>query len=204
MANANGDAWDIASPVGATEAVGAGANEIRVLREGVGTRMSKEHVTLAASGVGGEHKLGSAIAYIGDYSSAYPVNRPDGETLTAADLGRLAYNTDDGKTKILTNHTGPVWTEIPTYNPVAFGDGEESVTFPNGMIMKMGIIATGATTGTLTYGDSFTGVTSVILSVEDAAAEYPDFASITAYDTDGFDWIVQAVATDIHWLAIGW
>jgi len=113
MANTEAADWDELSPVSATEAVGAGAAEIRNLRAGLADRIGKEHIIPSATGLGGEHKAGSAIIYIGDYSEAYPTTQPDGTALAATDLGRLAYNTDDGNFYILTNHVGPVWTLYP-------------------------------------------------------------------------------------------
>ncbi len=142
-ANTDGDSWSETSPVGATETVGAGALEIRSLRAAVRQRLLKEHVAPAASNVGGEHKAGSAVSYIGDYSDAYPTLRPDASTtLTADDLGRVAYNTDDGEYRVLTNHVGPVWTKIASpysIDPMTgSNDSDGTITFPNGMIMKWG------------------------------------------------------------------
>ena len=112
MANTEAADWDELSPVSATEAVGAGAAEIRNLRAGLADRIGKEHIIPSATGLGGEHKAGSALIFIDDYSAAYPTTQPDGTALVAADLGRIAYNTDDGILKVLTNHVGPVWTRM--------------------------------------------------------------------------------------------
>ncbi len=66
MANPNADAWDETSPA-AGDVVFVGAAQIRNLRGAVRQRFLKEHVAPAASNVGGEHKAGSAVSYIGDY-----------------------------------------------------------------------------------------------------------------------------------------
>lgn len=95
-----GTGWDITHPlVGAAH--GLLAYEIQDLRKGIGIRSDKEHKTLAASSAGGEHKQGSAIAWIQD---TQPTTRPDGTTdLNADDLGRLWYDTTaPGKLKVLT------------------------------------------------------------------------------------------------------
>ena len=65
---ANGSSEDLGEtfPAGA-EMVSAGAAEIRFLRAAARTRLLKEHVEPAAENVGGEHKAGSAMIYIGDY-----------------------------------------------------------------------------------------------------------------------------------------
>ena len=110
MAHTDSTEWNETYPTDA-EYVELGAREIRLLRAAVRTRLLKEHVEPAGSNVGGEHKAGSAVSYIGDYSEAFPTQRPDGATnFTADDLGRLAYNTNDGLYYILTNHSPVTWT----------------------------------------------------------------------------------------------
>lgn len=99
-----GTGWDIASP-GDAEFVPNGAKEIRDLRKGAAIRHDKEHVALAATSGGGEHKPGSAVAY---YGGAAPTTRPDGVTaLSAADVGRLWV--DAG---VLKAYTGATWSGI--------------------------------------------------------------------------------------------
>jgi len=93
MANSTNQDWDINSPAG-TDAQSDGDNEIRVLRDATGDRLAKEHIAPAALGVGGEHKAGSAVAYI---QSGAPTLQPDAATALAstADDGRLWVDLDD-------------------------------------------------------------------------------------------------------------
>lgn len=115
MAHTDTDGWNENYPA-ASESVSYGDNEIVFLRGAVRTRLLKEHVEPAAANAGGEHLAGSAKVYIGDYSVAFPTQRPDAATnFTADDLGRIAYDTDSGGFKVLTNHVGPVWTPLSPF-----------------------------------------------------------------------------------------
>jgi hypothetical protein len=72
-------------------------------------RLAKEHVTPAASSVGGEHKQGSAIDW---FQTTAPTTRPDGVTaLTTDDLGRTWCDTTNNVLKMLTAIGSPnTWT----------------------------------------------------------------------------------------------
>ncbi len=122
MANTTNDNWDEAAPT-LTDERRDGAQEIRVLRGGVGDRLGKEHVDPAAAGVGGEHIKGSAMVYS---QAAAPTLKPDGVTaLDAADAGRLWHDTDNDK---LFMYDGSDWTtevspETHTANTLYAHDG---------------------------------------------------------------------------------
>lgn len=108
MPNTTPDDWDITSPAD-DEPLRDGAREVRVLREGLGDRLDREHEELAAAGAGGEHKAGSAKAYFDD---ADPTNRPDAATpLDADDAGRLFVNTLDGANQIQV-WDGTAWIDV--------------------------------------------------------------------------------------------
>jgi len=129
MANGSAGAWDVDSPTNAEDA-GSGASEIRYLREGVGTRMSKEHATLATGGAGGEHVAGSAFSYYETGAEeSVPTERPNGDSLTSADNGRLWYRTDTGAIYVYIHST---WTLVKAgdyvANSVLGTDLEESPT----------------------------------------------------------------------------
>ncbi len=189
MANGDADAWDETSPA-AGDVVSVGAAQIRYLRGAVRQRLLKEHVEPAAGNVGGEHKAGSAVSYIGDYSGAFPTLRPDGATtLTADDLGRLAYNTDDGQYRILTNHVGPVWS-IPGYTPTTVYDGEESITFPNGLILKHGFKTQAGVTDVVAFDEAFpNALISVTVTIDNSSSQSMSSgpSCIDSEDVNGFD-----------------
>lgn len=108
MPNTTPDDWDITSPAD-DEPLRDGAREVRVLREGLGDRLDREHEELATAGAGGEHKAGSAKAYFDD---ADPTNRPDAATpLDADDAGRLFVNTLDGANQIQV-WDGTAWIDV--------------------------------------------------------------------------------------------
>jgi hypothetical protein len=105
-----GTGWDITAPSN-DDPISDSAQEQRDLRRGVGIRSDKEHVALAASSVGGEHKAGSAKVYA---STSAPTQRPDGSTVfTADDKGRLWVNETDDK-DILSYYDGSSWSEVVT------------------------------------------------------------------------------------------
>ena len=100
MANSSdGLSYDQTTPVSANPRKD-GPAEILGIRKGMKLRLDKEHVALATMSAGpdlatggGEHRLGSARAYI---TSTEPTNRPDGQTLASADNGRLWVDTTTG------------------------------------------------------------------------------------------------------------
>ena len=103
--------WDEAHPNSA-DLQSNGPVEITDVRIGARIRLAKEHMTMAAGSVGGEHKAGSALSYIG-LGASPPTLRPDGATaFTATDLGRLWFNTTTNQLNALTA-VGPVtWTPV--------------------------------------------------------------------------------------------
>lgn len=101
-----GTGWDTTAPAD-SDLRSLGAKEIRDLRLAMGIRLNKEHVTLASSSAGGEHKAGSAVAYT-DPTVSFPVNKPDGSTiLDSADEGRLAIIA--GKLFVYTGDDTDLW-----------------------------------------------------------------------------------------------
>lgn len=113
MANdGTGNGWDTLSPANGA-LISQGAQEIRDLRLGSGTRLGKEHVDPAAGAIGGEHIAGSAMIY---YGASAPTKRPDGSTnLNTSDIGRLWMDSDDGQFYMWL---GSVWSAFtfPTAN----------------------------------------------------------------------------------------
>lgn len=106
MPNTGANDWDEGHPL-ITDPRRDGAGEILNLRKAVRLRLDKEHSASASSGEGGEHKQGSAVAYV---SNTAPTLRPDGSTsLDSDDEGRLWYEEDTG---YLHYWTGAAWTQI--------------------------------------------------------------------------------------------
>lgn len=106
--------WNEAEPT-VDSFVHDGATEIQDLRKGVDIRASKEHKAYADDSVGGEHLLGSAVAY---YGSAYPGLRPDGVTnLDTDDTGRIFVETNG----VPHLWDGTQWTFLMILNPAQVG-----------------------------------------------------------------------------------
>ena len=113
--------------------------------------------------------------------------------------------------KLLGNVSGGTAnvTEVSTtdvsksgFTPTTFG-AEESVTLPNGLVMKMGRAAVSGTTTAITFGAAFG---TAIMSVQVTSEKGTDLtgASLDNIATDHFDVIHTSGATHINWFAIGY
>ena len=106
----DGTGWNVAAP-NDEALVGNTYKEIQDLRKGVGIRLDKEHVTVASSSAGGEHKQGSARAFFQD---AAPTTQIDGSAWVAGDKGSLWFDTNaspDNLVYVLTDHASTgTWT----------------------------------------------------------------------------------------------
>lgn len=108
-------------------------------------------------------------------------------------------------TKLATSESIKAYVDAsaPIFTPSTYA-GEESVTLPNGLIMKMGIEPQSGATGTVTYGAAFpTSVVSVNITPVDTLARSTSLA-ITASSSSAFSWISNSNHTAIHWQAIGY
>lgn len=106
MANNTVDDWDKNSPAN-SDALSVGAQETRLLREGVGDRIAKEHEAPAGSGDGGEHLEGSAKVY---RQAEAPTKKPDGvDDLDSDDEGRVFVDSDNENVQ---TYDGSSWNDI--------------------------------------------------------------------------------------------
>lgn len=113
--------------------------------------------------------------------------------------------------KVLGNISGGTAnvTEVATtdiskagFDPSAYA-AEESVTLPNGMVMKMGRTGVTGTTSAITFGTAFD---TAIVSVQVTSEKATDLtgASVDNIATDHFDVIHTDGTTHINWFAIGY
>lgn len=116
MANATAQDHDITHPVTATGKTNEGAQEIRLVRSSLADRLDKEHVTIAASGAGGQHKAGSAFAFYNADPGTNITTTLDGVTLSNDDNGRLAV---DLTAPTLQVYVHPSWTDF-AYVPLSW------------------------------------------------------------------------------------
>ena len=116
--------------------------------------------------------------------------------------------TSDSATALATQQSIKAYVDSQTgFNPSTY-TGQESVTFPNGMIMKMGEVTSSSSSTTVTFGTAFPNdVVSVIASsIKSGAANNDSDANISSVSTTGFT--VSRVTgtgghTGIYWQAIG-
>lgn len=158
--------------------------EIRKLKDSCKDQIDREHETpVDGDATGGEHSSGSAVAYEG---TSTPANRPDGATAladNAIDRGRLWLD-DNSDPPVLKRWDGSAWETLQTlggYSPAAYA-GEESVTLPNGLIFKAGVVAQ-ANPATITFAAAFPNaiLSANVKSVLSGVAADP--TSISAYST---------------------
>ena len=90
----------------------------------------------------------------------------------------------------------------PNFVPTSYA-GEESITLPNGLIMKTGSTATAAASGTITFTPEFpTAIVSVTACpFETAGATY---LSVTAQSKLSFNYTASTVIDRVQWFAIGY
>jgi hypothetical protein len=119
---ATGTGWDVTIP-DSKQPHGNDYIEHRETKLAVATRLAKEHVAFGAAGAGGEHKSGSAMMYIGNFSTTVPGDTlptkslggdwyTTGTALGASDYGRMAYDataTLGGKFYV---YTSAGWVEL--------------------------------------------------------------------------------------------
>ena len=107
----------------------------------------------------------------------------------------------DGTHKKSQMLTDMEWS--PTdYTNDGSNDSRESVTFPNGMIMKTGRVTTSGGNKTITYDTAFpNGAVSVMITVENTA-QTSNGAVVESFSASQFV-LDSANVTAIHWFAIG-
>jgi len=86
-----------------------------------------------------------------------------------------------------------------TFVPSSYTGGE-SVTLPNGLIMKMGYKA--GNTGTVTFGGAFSSLVSVCITCVDTAPQSSN-ATVTASSATAFTYSSAGGTTGVFWQAIG-
>lgn len=148
-----GDFWDDTGPADG-DYLNVGAQEIRDVRKGVENRIKKEHVLPADSDVGGEHIMGSAMAY---YGGSYPTLRPDGVTsLDSDDTGRIFIGTNGG----FSYWDGSAWDEMKVVDVNQLADGLLTTAKIADGAVTTDKIADGAV-GTAEIADGAVGTTEI-------------------------------------------
>ncbi len=152
----DGTLWDITSP-DIDQSHGNDYKEIYDLRKGVAIRMNKEHVTLATSSAGGEHKQGSAVAWH-LATASIPALQPDATALAATDNGRLWHDITTDIFYVLDDYSDPTvdggWVAMGNYlGNIAINTNKFTVARATGNTLVAGTFeATGASTLTGAVG----------------------------------------------------
>ena len=165
--------WNASHPIDHTK-IGDIPGEIRKLKDSTKDQLSHEHeAPVDGDATGSEHSSGSAVAFEG---TSTPTARPGGTALAdnAIDRGRLWLD-DNSDPPLLKRWTGAAFTEavqaLGGFSPAAYVGGE-SITFPNGFILKFGYVASIAASGTetVTFDTAFpTNVVAALGCVEHTA-----------------------------------
>lgn len=125
---------------------------------------------------------------------------------------RVQWKSNDGYTAYQDGVTKPrVFTILEFINgggssfiPSIYDGSQESITFPNGMIMKIGEKTEAGTSGQVVFGTPFpNGAVSVTATVL-RNAEETSTVSIDSLTTSGFNFYKGSVPTGIYWTAIGY
>jgi hypothetical protein len=201
--------WNVAYPIDHTK-IGDIPTEIRKLKTSTKTQIGHEHETpVDGDATGSEHSSGSAVAYEG---TSTPTTRPDGSTAladNAIDRGRLWLD-DNGDPPNLKRWTGSAFTEsvraLGGWTPTTYA-GEESITLPNGLVIKLGSASsTQDTQETFAFAAAFsTAIMGVWTQRTDAGASHVlavDSQSVANFTINRDDTIDGSVG--FNWIAIGY
>lgn len=196
--------WNVSYPIDHT-LISAVPGEIRKLKTSAKAQLDMEHETPQdGDATGSEHSSGSSVAYEG---TSTPTNRPDGATAlanNAIDRGRTWI--DQNKTQIpLKRWSGSAFVTVGM-SPSAYG-GEESIIFPNGLIVKHGIkTSVGAGDTTITFAAAFpTACSNAFTCFGEAQGAGQDSPSAKSLAAESFviDNPSGSVET-VNWFAIGY
>lgn len=126
---------------------------------------------------------------------------PDGSELATS--GAPTADADIANKKYVDDNIGSA-----NYTPADYANAasKESITFPNGFIMKMGYTTIGATSGTVTFGTAFPNAcVSVSFTVRNDAAATGPVGIRAAVNAANFTWGTDSAAyTGFYWIAVGY
>lgn len=200
--------WNTSYPVDHTK-IGGVPGEIRKLKDSCKDQLDREHETpVDGDATGGEHSGGSAVAYEG---TSTPTTRPDGATAladNAIDRGRMWLD-DNGDPPNLKRWTGSAFTEhvraLGGWTPASYA-GEESVTLPNGLVIKMGTATLSSYTATVTFAAAFSTAlmfaSTQVINAAGTAISVIDDSPAPA--VTGFTILSNAATGSVYWIAIGY
>jgi len=91
------------------------------------------------------------------------------------------------------------------YTPASYA-GEESITFPNGLIIKNGVVpAVEKNTVNVSFGSAFpTAIKSIVVSRNTAETTIAYSWTVTAQSVNGFSFYTEGTTGNYDWIAIGY
>lgn len=193
--------WNVSYPLNHT-LISDVPGEIRKLKDSCKDQFKHEHEDpVDGDATGAEHSAGSAVVYEGTDA---PTDRPGGATLgdNAIDRGRL-YLDDDYDPPILKRWDGSAWEIIGW---TAIYAGGESVTFPNGLIMKVGYIERVAgTTTPVTFDVAFPNALVSVVITQNADSPTNYGTRVGSESVTGFSCYINAADNPdgFYWMAFG-
>lgn len=198
-------------PIASTPTVAADHGDLRIkdvangsdtLAEVVYTNESEEELQLSSSGNNLANNVNLTATNSAGTGSVNLIKATTGdipEILVGAVLSAdTAPAVDAGIANKKYVDTG-AWTPSTAYA------GEESVTFPNGLIMKTGFVTVSANTGTVTFAVAFpTGIVSVSFGQLEAGSSDLGHIWATDFTTADIDWRAPSTGIDgFYWTAYG-
>lgn len=178
--------------------------EIRKLKTSTKTQLDHEHETsVDGDATGSEHSNGSAVAYVG---TSDPTTRPGGASLAANNIDKGRLWIDDDETQIpLKRWNGSAFVTVGM-SPSTYA-GEESIIFPNGLILKHGNIGDAGNTPTTTdivFDAAFPNGVISIVAQPVHSAQLGTTHAIKNVSANGFSIIDNTSWTSYYWQAWGY
>lgn len=210
---AHSNTWADA-PLAISDQAGEGYANINDARTDVSERLQLEHHFNNSASDGnngldtdGLHLPGKA-AVVENQSTAATIVANGGDFLAAYN-GSIAVSSD---TKVpyvkvgAEEATNGTWTLIgpAAYTPVSMGAATESVTMPNGFIIKMGEESTAATTGVVTFGVAFPNAVYSITATPHSSATGTENVHVYSVTTAGFTVYHNTNERPTYWVAYGY
>jgi hypothetical protein len=108
----------------------------------------------------------------------------------------------DSATSLATQQSIKAYVDsAPNFTPSTYAGGE-SVTFPNGLIMKWGVDVISSSGGTVTFEQAFPSACINVMGVESGADQFGGFG-LTAFSASSFS-VNPSSSGTWHWQAIGY
>lgn len=111
----------------------------------------------------------------------------------------------DSATKLATQQSIKAYVDsAPNFTPTSYA-GEESITLPNGAILKHGYVTIGATSGSVTFGAAFSNAVVSIGTTLRYTTTTNNTVTIDNLATTGFSWYCgDASMTGFYWQVWGY